>query len=283
MLHGCAFQSCETLTLSAYCFEHELFIRAEIEAERTQLAGRDESAARAPADVPRAAATPTTRTGSGRAAAARGFAGESSRRAPWPATPCSAPNVGASPAGGRPGGRCASARTDGRPRSVRNARSSSSAEPEGPARSSPVRASPPGSWSGRARPRCVLAPSRAGRQWLDNVPCVVARRDFLTSRDMDRPGEEVVPRRTGMRCTSGSAAAPSLERATTVGGAETGRLARARAARVAQDAVQRRVLSSCTPLPERNTTGPNLDTAASGGLIASPPPRARISEAISRS
>lgn len=36
MLHGCAFQGCETLTLSVYCLEHELFARAENEAERTQ-------------------------------------------------------------------------------------------------------------------------------------------------------------------------------------------------------------------------------------------------------
>lgn len=34
MLHGCAFRGCETFTLSTYCFEHELLIRAEIEAER---------------------------------------------------------------------------------------------------------------------------------------------------------------------------------------------------------------------------------------------------------
>jgi hypothetical protein len=36
MLHGCAFPGCETLTLSPYCLEHELFVRAEIEAERGQ-------------------------------------------------------------------------------------------------------------------------------------------------------------------------------------------------------------------------------------------------------
>ncbi|HZT93726.1 MAG TPA: hypothetical protein VE985_04525 [Gaiellaceae bacterium] len=46
MLHGCAFPACETLTLSTYCFEHELVIRAELEAERTQLAARDEPTAR---------------------------------------------------------------------------------------------------------------------------------------------------------------------------------------------------------------------------------------------
>ena len=46
MLHGCAFPECETFTLSTYCFEHELVIRAEIEAERTKLAARDEPTAR---------------------------------------------------------------------------------------------------------------------------------------------------------------------------------------------------------------------------------------------
>lgn len=46
MLHGCAYQGCETFTLSTYCFEHELVIRAEIEAERQQVAARDEPTAR---------------------------------------------------------------------------------------------------------------------------------------------------------------------------------------------------------------------------------------------
>lgn len=36
MLRGCSFPGCETLTLSAYCIEHELVIRAELEAEGTQ-------------------------------------------------------------------------------------------------------------------------------------------------------------------------------------------------------------------------------------------------------
>jgi hypothetical protein len=43
MLHGCAFSGCETFTLGTYCFEHELLLRAELEAERAQLAARDES------------------------------------------------------------------------------------------------------------------------------------------------------------------------------------------------------------------------------------------------
>ena len=35
MLHGCAFPGCATLTLSTYCVEHELLIRAVKETERT--------------------------------------------------------------------------------------------------------------------------------------------------------------------------------------------------------------------------------------------------------
>ena len=46
MLHGCSFPGCETLTLSTYCYEHELLIRAEIEAERAHAASRDEPVAR---------------------------------------------------------------------------------------------------------------------------------------------------------------------------------------------------------------------------------------------
>jgi hypothetical protein len=34
MLHGCAFPGCATLTLSAYCVEHELLVRALKESER---------------------------------------------------------------------------------------------------------------------------------------------------------------------------------------------------------------------------------------------------------
>jgi hypothetical protein len=36
MLRGCTFPDCETLTLSAYCLEHELFIRTEIQVDRTR-------------------------------------------------------------------------------------------------------------------------------------------------------------------------------------------------------------------------------------------------------
>jgi hypothetical protein len=46
MLHSCAFAGCETFTLSTYCFEHERLIRDEVEAERAQVAARDEPTAR---------------------------------------------------------------------------------------------------------------------------------------------------------------------------------------------------------------------------------------------
>ena len=36
MLHGCAFPGCSTFTLSTYCVEHELLVRAVKESERTQ-------------------------------------------------------------------------------------------------------------------------------------------------------------------------------------------------------------------------------------------------------
>jgi hypothetical protein len=45
MLRGCTFPHCETLTLGAYCLEHELFIRAEIEAERARDADRSHGVA----------------------------------------------------------------------------------------------------------------------------------------------------------------------------------------------------------------------------------------------
>jgi hypothetical protein len=50
MLHGCAFQGCSTFTLSTYCVEHELLVRAAKESERSHLA--DASVA---ADTPLAA------------------------------------------------------------------------------------------------------------------------------------------------------------------------------------------------------------------------------------
>jgi hypothetical protein len=36
MLNGCSFPGCVTLTLSAYCLEHELFLDAQIEAVQAQ-------------------------------------------------------------------------------------------------------------------------------------------------------------------------------------------------------------------------------------------------------
>jgi hypothetical protein len=38
MLHGCAFPGCSTLTLSTYCVEHELLVRALKESERVSHA-----------------------------------------------------------------------------------------------------------------------------------------------------------------------------------------------------------------------------------------------------
>ena len=35
MLHGCAFPGCSTFTLSTYCVEHELLVRAHKESERS--------------------------------------------------------------------------------------------------------------------------------------------------------------------------------------------------------------------------------------------------------
>ncbi|MGH3010080.1 MAG: hypothetical protein ACRDLM_11845 [Gaiellaceae bacterium] len=37
MLHGCAFSGCTTFTLSTYCIEHELLIRALKESERAHV------------------------------------------------------------------------------------------------------------------------------------------------------------------------------------------------------------------------------------------------------
>lgn len=46
MLHGCAFQGCSTFTLSTYCVEHELMVRAMKESERAEsvVGGRAEDA-----------------------------------------------------------------------------------------------------------------------------------------------------------------------------------------------------------------------------------------------
>lgn len=56
MLHSCAFPHCETLTLSTYCFAHDRSSRAELEAERAQLAAGDEPTTRELAGAPQAAA-----------------------------------------------------------------------------------------------------------------------------------------------------------------------------------------------------------------------------------
>ena len=49
MLHGCAFPGCSTFTLSTYCVEHELLVRALKESERVQGATHEETAATADA------------------------------------------------------------------------------------------------------------------------------------------------------------------------------------------------------------------------------------------
>jgi hypothetical protein len=49
MLHGCAFPDCSTFTLSTYCVEHELLVRALKESERaSHAASLVEPAADAP-------------------------------------------------------------------------------------------------------------------------------------------------------------------------------------------------------------------------------------------
>jgi hypothetical protein len=48
MLHGCGFPGCSTFTLSTYCVEHELLVRAMKESERIHAAALDEQAADAP-------------------------------------------------------------------------------------------------------------------------------------------------------------------------------------------------------------------------------------------
>jgi hypothetical protein len=48
MLHGCAFPRCSTFTLSTYCVEHELLVRALKESERTHAVSVDEHVEDAP-------------------------------------------------------------------------------------------------------------------------------------------------------------------------------------------------------------------------------------------
>jgi hypothetical protein len=49
MLHGCAFPGCSTFTLSTYCVEHELLVRALKESERAHAAAQEDVAAAADA------------------------------------------------------------------------------------------------------------------------------------------------------------------------------------------------------------------------------------------
>jgi hypothetical protein len=59
MLHGCAFPGCSTFTLSTYCVEHELLVRAVKESERTHAVDAALSAdAALAADAPLTAARP---------------------------------------------------------------------------------------------------------------------------------------------------------------------------------------------------------------------------------
>jgi hypothetical protein len=44
MLHGCAFPGCSTFTLSTYCVEHELLVRALKESERAHAALHEDPA-----------------------------------------------------------------------------------------------------------------------------------------------------------------------------------------------------------------------------------------------
>ena len=49
MLHGCAFPGCSTFTLSTYCVEHELLVRAMKESERGHVVAHEDAAAAADA------------------------------------------------------------------------------------------------------------------------------------------------------------------------------------------------------------------------------------------
>ena len=57
MLHGCAFPGCSTFTLSTYCVEHELLVRALKESERSQHAEGERAE-----DAPLTAATQSEAT-----------------------------------------------------------------------------------------------------------------------------------------------------------------------------------------------------------------------------
>lgn len=49
MLHGCAFPGCSTFTLSTYCVEHELLVRAMKESERGHPVAHEDATAAADA------------------------------------------------------------------------------------------------------------------------------------------------------------------------------------------------------------------------------------------
>jgi len=49
MLHGCAFPGCSTFTLSTYCVEHELLVRAAKESERGNVVMHEDVTAAADA------------------------------------------------------------------------------------------------------------------------------------------------------------------------------------------------------------------------------------------
>jgi hypothetical protein len=58
MLHGCAFPGCSTFTLSTYCIEHELLVRAAKESERDHVLTPPDRAVAAEAALTAAAPDP---------------------------------------------------------------------------------------------------------------------------------------------------------------------------------------------------------------------------------
>jgi hypothetical protein len=65
MLHRCAFSGCSTFTLSTYCVEHELLVRATKESERGHVAGHEDSTAAAKIVLTKTAVTAATAPDSG--------------------------------------------------------------------------------------------------------------------------------------------------------------------------------------------------------------------------
>lgn len=54
MLHSCGFSGCDTRTLSTYCLEHEVIVRAKMLAEQMEAAdARDEPLSAELAEVAR--------------------------------------------------------------------------------------------------------------------------------------------------------------------------------------------------------------------------------------